>query len=77
MHVLLGNEDRDARRAQLPQSSPMRCDDDRRQTLAGLVEQQGEGLPISVRAMASICCSPPESRPAMRLRSGSSSGNTL
>ena len=39
-------------------------DVDRRQAQRGLVEHQQAGRPISARAIASICCSPPDSVPA-------------
>ena len=44
-------------------------DDHRRDALRRLVEQHaGRGLPISVRAIVSICCSPPDMRPPGRSR---------
>ena len=47
-----------------------------RQTLGRLVQQDGRGLPISVRAMVSICCSPPLIRPPGRSRMSPRLGNS-
>ena len=41
----------------------------------GLVEQQQLRARISARPMASICCSPPESVPAVLLQRSCSRGN--
>ena len=49
--------------SQLADLDAQRLDHQRRQPLRRLVEQQQSGLPISVRAMVSICCSPPDRNP--------------
>ena len=50
-------------------------DDDRRQAEAHLVDDEQRGRDTSARPTASICCSPPESRPALRSRHLRSSGS--
>src|ERR1700730_12960217 len=49
-------------------NSPMRCTMIGARPSLGSSSSKSAGLPISVRAITSICCSPPESRPAIRFQ---------
>ena len=72
--ILLDQQHADAcpgRSGQDLEISPDHGDETRRR---GLVEQQKARRQISARAIASICCSPPESVPACWRRRSASTG---
>jgi hypothetical protein len=63
VHVLLGEQDGEALTLEPADLYAQVPDDQGREAFGGLIEQQQLGLPMSVRAMVSICCSPPERKP--------------
>ena len=72
---LLDQQDREPARRQLADLVVELADHDRRQTHGELVEQQDLRSVAKARASASICCSPPDSVPAICLRRPLSCGN--
>ena len=75
MHVLLGEQDRGAHVPQLPQYSPIRSTMIGASPSLGSSSSRPMGLPISVRAMVEHLLLAAGQAPAMRCRSGASSGN--
>ena len=63
--ILLHQQDADALvGVDAPQDAENVLHDQRRETERRLVQQQQPGLTSRARAIASICCSPPDSVPA-------------
>ena len=75
MRELLDDQDRQARRRDAAHVLVELLDDERREPHRQLVEQQHRGSVASARAIASICCSPPDSVPAVCLRRSRRRGN--
>jgi len=77
MQVLFGHHDADALFFHRQDRIDHLLDDFWRQPFEGSSSSTRDGLPISVRAIVSICCSPPLMRPPGRLRISPRFGNSV